>query len=169
MDLLDKDLVSIQEVRSLLKTAHEAQKKLATLNQTQIDRIVKAIADAGYEHAERLAKLANEETGFGLWQDKVIKNVFGSKGIYEAIKDEKTVGILAEDRVNKTMDIGVPVGVIAGVIPSTNPTSTVMYKAQIALKGGNAIVFSPHPGAKNAILETVKVISAAAEKAGMPK
>ncbi|MEG0846104.1 MAG: acetaldehyde dehydrogenase (acetylating) [Niameybacter sp.] len=169
MDLLDKDLVSIQEVRSLLKTAHEAQKKLATLNQTQIDRIVKAIADAGYEHAERLAKLANEETGFGLWQDKVIKNVFGSKGIFEAIKDEKTVGILAEDRVNKTMDIGVPVGVIAGVIPSTNPTSTVMYKAQIALKGGNAIVFSPHPGAKNAILETVKVISAAAEKAGMPK
>ena len=169
MELLDKDLVSIQEVRSLLKAAHEAQKKLTTLNQTQIDRIVKAIADAGYENAERLAKMANEETGFGLWKDKVIKNVFGSKGIYEAIKDQKTVGILAEDRNNKTIDIGIPVGVIAGVIPSTNPTSTVMYKAQIALKGGNSIVFSPHPGAKNAIIETVKIISEAAEKAGMPK
>lgn len=169
MELLDKDLVSIQEVRSLLKAANEAQKKLTTLNQTQIDRIVKAIADAGYEHAERLAKMANEETGFGLWKDKIIKNVFGSKVIYEAIKDQKTVGILEEDKVNKTIDIGIPVGVIAGVIPSTNPTSTVMYKAQIALKGGNSIVFSPHPGAKNAILETVKIISEAAEKAGMPK
>lgn len=169
MELLDKDLVSIQEVRNLLKTAYQAQQQLSTLNQTQIDRIVKAIADAGYAHAERLAKMANEETGFGLWQDKVIKNIFGSKVIYEAIKDEKTIGILAEDKANKTIDIGVPVGVIAGIVPSTNPTSTVMYKAQIALKGGNAIVFSPHPGAKNATLEAVKVISEAAEKAGMPK
>lgn len=169
MELLDKDLVSIQEVRGLLKAAYAAQKKLATLNQTQIDRIVKAIADAGYANAERLAKMANEETGFGLWQDKVIKNVFGSKVIYEAIKNEKTVGILAEDSVNKTIDIGVPVGIIAGIVPSTNPTSTVMYKAQIALKGGNAIVFSPHPGAKNATIETVRVITEAAEKAGMPK
>lgn len=169
MELLDKDLVSIQEVRCLLKAAHEAQKVLATFDQAQIDRIIKAIADAGFAHAEKLAKMANEETGFGRWQDKVIKNVFGSKVIYEAIKDQKTVGILRDDKENKILDIGVPVGVVAGIVPSTNPTSTVMYKAMISLKGGNAIVFSPHPGAKKAILETVKIISAAAEAAGCPK
>lgn len=169
MELLDKDLVSIQEVRNLLKKAYEAQKILATFNQEQIDRIVKAIADAGYANAEKLAKMANEETGFGLWQDKVIKNVFGSKVIYEAIKDEKTVGILKDDKQNKVLEIGIPMGVVAGIVPSTNPTSTVMYKAQISLKGGNAIVFSPHPGAKNAIVETVKIISEAAEAAGCPK
>lgn len=169
MELLDKDLVSIQEVRNLLKQAREAQKKLVTLNQTQIDRIVKAIADAGYAHAEKLAKMANKETGFGKWEDKVIKNVFGSKIVYEAIKDQKTVGILKDDKENKVLDIGVPVGVVAGIVPSTNPTSTVMYKAQIALKGGNAIVFSPHPSAKECILETVKIISKAAEEAGCPK
>ncbi|MEG0999593.1 MAG: acetaldehyde dehydrogenase (acetylating) [Cellulosilyticaceae bacterium] len=169
MELLDKDLVSIQEVRSLLKQAREAQKKLATLNQTQIDRIVKAIADAGLANAEKLAKMANEETGFGKWEDKIIKNIFGSKVIYEAIKDQKTVGIIADDKANKVYDIGVPVGVVAGIVPSTNPTSTVMYKTLISIKGGNAIVFSPHPSAKKCILETVKILSKAAEEAGCPK
>lgn len=169
MELLDKDLVSLQEVRNLLKGAHEAAKKLATLNQTQIDRIVKAIADAGYAHAEKLAKMANEETGFGRWQDKIIKNVFASQVVYEAIKDEKTVGIIKDDKAAKVMDIAIPVGVVAGIVPSTNPTSTVIYKAMISLKGGNSIVFSPHPSAKECILETVKIIAKAAEEAGCPK
>lgn len=168
MELLDKDLVSIQEVRTLVTKAREAQKKLATLNQTQIDRIVKAVADAGYANAEKLAKMANKETGFGRWEDKVIKNVFGSKVIYEAIKDQKTVGIIADDPANKIYDIGIGVGVIAGIVPSTNPTSTVMYKSLIALKGGNSIVFSPHPSAKECILETVKILAKAAEEAGCP-
>lgn len=169
MELKDKDLLSVQEVRTLLEEAKEAQKKLAQMGQEEINRIVKAISDAGAANAERLAQMANKETGFGNWPDKVIKNLFASKVVYEAIKDEKTVGVIHEDKVRKVWDIGVPVGVIAGIIPSTNPTSTVIYKAMIALKGGNAIVFSPHPGAKNCILETVKVISEAACNAGCPR
>lgn len=166
---MDKDLESIQEVRTLLKQAHDAQKILAKFNQKQIDDIVKVIAEAGYNNAEMLAKMACDETGFGKWEDKVIKNTFGSMSVYNAVRDIKTVGIIAEDREHKTIDIGTGVGVIAGIVPSTNPTSTVMYKAIIAIKGGNSIVFSPHPGAKKCILETVKIISSAAEKAGCPK
>lgn len=169
MELLDKDLVSLQEVRCLIKKAKEAQMKLAEMNQEQIDKIVKAIADAGYENAEKLAKMANEETGFGRWQDKIIKNQFASKIVYETIKDVKTVGIIKDDKENKVMEIAVPMGVVAGLIPSTNPTSTVIYKAMMALKGANTIVFSPHPNAKKAILETIKVISEAAVKAGCPE
>ncbi len=169
MDTLDKDLASRQEVRNLIKEAKAAQAVLAQMSQEQIDRIVKAIADAGYNHAEKLAKMAHEETGFGKWEDKIIKNVFASKVVYESLKDTKTVGIINEDNVNKVMDIAVPMGVVAGLIPSTNPTSTTIYKAMISIKSGNTIVFSPHPNAKKAILETVKVITEAAEKVGCPK
>lgn len=169
MQLTDKDLVSIQEVRNLMKAAKEAQKQLATMSQEQIDKIIKAIADAGYENAERLAKMASEETGFGIWQDKVLKNAFAAKNVYESIKDLKTIGIIAEDPVKETMDIGVPMGIVAGIVPSTNPTSTVIYKAMISIKGANAIVFSPHPNAAKCILESVKVIAEAAERAGCPK
>ena len=169
MEILDKDLKSLQEVRLLLKAAKDAHKILVTFHQEKIDGIVKAIAEACLRNAERLAKMAHEETGFGIWQDKVIKNVFGSIGIYDAIKDQKTIGILREDKKNQVMEVGIPVGIVAGIIPSTNPTSTVMYKALISIKAGNCIVFSPHPGAKNCILETVKIISEAAEAAGCPK
>lgn len=169
MELKDKDLISVQEARNLLEEAEKAQKKLARMDQSQIDRIVAAVSEAGTTHATELAKAAQEETGFGRWQDKVIKNLFASKVVYDAIKDQRTVGILHEDKQRKVWDIGVPVGVVAGIVPSTNPTSTVIYKAMIALKGGNAIVFSPHPGAKNCILETVRVISAAACSAGCPQ
>lgn len=168
MQLNDKDLISIQEVRNLMKTAKEAQAKLAQMSQVQIDAIVKAVCDAGYNNAEKLAKMASEETGFGKWQDKVLKNTFAARSVYDSIKDLKTVGIIREDEEKKIMDIAVPVGVVAGIIPSTNPTSTVIYKTLIALKGANAIVFSPHPGAKNCILETVKIISEAAQKVGCP-
>lgn len=168
MELLDKDLVSIQEVRSLIKKAKEAQSILAEMSQEQIDKIVKAIADAAYNNAEKLARMANEETGFGKWEDKIIKNVFASKMVYETIKDEKTVGIIDENKENKTMKIAVPMGVVAGLIPSTNPTSTVIYKAMISLKSANTIVFSPHPNAKEAILETVRIISEAAKSVGCP-
>lgn len=169
MELKDKDLASIQEVRNLLKEAYDAQKILSGYSQEQINKIVKAISDAGAAHAQKLAQMASEETGFGIWQDKVVKNLFASKVVYDAIKDQKTVGIIHEDKERKVLDIGVPVGVVAGIIPSTNPTSTVIYKAMISLKGGNAIVFSPHPGAKNCILETVKEIANAAYAAGCPK
>ncbi|WII36766.1 acetaldehyde dehydrogenase (acetylating) [Paenibacillus thiaminolyticus] len=169
METLDKDLRSIQEVRNLIKKAKEAQAQLATMSQEQIDAIVKAIADAGYQNREKLAKMANEETGFGRWQDKIIKNAFASKQVYDSIKDMKTVGVLKEDKAHKVMEVAVPVGVIAGLIPSTNPTSTVIYKALIALKAGNSIVFSPHPNALKCILETVKIISEAAMRAGCPE
>lgn len=164
MALEDKDLRSIQEVRNLIESANKAQKELAAMSQQQIDTIVKAIADAGYDAREKLAKMAHEETGFGIWQDKVIKNVFASKHVYNYIKDMKTIGMLKEDNEKKVMEVAVPLGVVAGLIPSTNPTSTVIYKTLISIKAGNSIVFSPHPNALKAILETVRIISEAAEK-----
>lgn len=169
MELMDKDLMSIQEVRCLIAKAKEAQKKLAQMSQAEIDRIVKAIAEAGEANAEKLAKMANEETGFGKWEDKIVKNLFGSRIVYESIKDMKTVGIINEDKENKVLDVAVPVGVVAGLIPSTNPTSTVLFKTLISIKAGNAIIFSPHPNAKKCILETVRIITEAAVKAGAPE
>lgn len=166
---LDMDLQSIQEVRDLIRDAKKAQEVFGTFDQQRVDGIVKAIAEACAANAERLAKMAVEETGFGVWQDKVLKNLLGSTITYESIKDMKTVGVIREDGAKGIMEVGVPMGVIAALIPSTNPTSTVMYKTLISLKAGNAIVISPHPGAKNCILETVNVIQEAARKAGAPE
>lgn len=166
MQLYDKDLLSVQEVRELVEKAKAAQEQLSRKNQEEVDRIVKAIADAGVRNAGRLAKLAHEETGFGVEQDKVVKNIFASRGVYEHIKDMKTIGEIARDGEKKLRSIAVPVGVIAGLVPSTNPTSTALYKSEIAVKAGNAIIFSPHPNARNAILETVKVIRQAIVEAG---
>ena len=164
----DKDLRSIQEVRDLLTQARRAQNALAAMSQEDLDRITAAISAAGAEHAQRLAAMAVEETGFGKKEDKEIKNRFAAVTLYEAIRDQKTHGILHEDKEHRTVDIGVPVGVVAGLVPSTNPTSTVIYKAMICLKAGNPIIFSPHPSAVGCILETVKVIGQAAERAGAP-
>lgn len=169
MTLLDKDLISIQEVRTLVRRSKVAQEKLSKMSQEQIDKIVKALAGAAHANATKLAKMANEETGFGKWEDKVVKNTFASVGVYETLKDTKTIGIIGEDKEAKTIDIATPVGVVAGLIPSTNPTSTVIYKAMISLKSGNTIVFSPHPNAKKCILETVKIISEAVVNAGAPE
>lgn len=166
MQLYDKDLLSVQEVRELLEKAQEAQQELAHSSQEAVDRIVKSIAEAGVRNAKRLAQLANEDTGFGRVEDKVIKNIFASQGVYEYIKDMKTIGEIHRDDEKKVRSIAVPVGVIAGLVPSTNPTSTVLYKAEIAIKAGNAIVFSPHPGALRSIMETVKVIRQAIAEGG---
>ena len=168
MEIIDRDLQSVQAVRCLIRRAREAQRELAAFSQTQIDAIVQAIAEAGEKNAERLGRMAQEETGFGRPEDKTVKNRFASRTVYEAIRDMKTVGILREDTEKKILEIGVPVGVVAALIPSTNPTSTVIYKAQIALKAGNAIVFSPHPGAKASITEAARVVREAAESAGCP-
>lgn len=164
----DRDLQSVQEVRNLVREAKAAQREYAGFSQEQIDRIVKAVAEACAAQAEPLAKMAVEETGFGVWQDKVLKNQLGSTITYESIKDMKTVGFLHEDTHNGIMEVGVPVGVVAALIPSTNPTSTVMYKCLISLKAGNGIVISPHPNAKNCIMETYKIIAQAAKQAGAP-
>ncbi len=166
MQLYDKDLLSVQEVRELVSKAKAAQQELCERDQDAVDHIVKAIAEAGVRNAERLGAMAHEETGFGTAADKTIKNVFASDGVYQYIKDMKTVGELAYDEKRKLRTIAVPVGVIAGLIPSTNPTSTAFYKAEISIKAGNAIIFSPHPNARNCILEAVKVIRQAIAEAG---
>lgn len=165
---LDRDLQSIQEVRDLMARATTAQKEFQNWEQERVDALVKAIADACIAQAEPLAKMAVEETGFGIWQDKVIKNLLGSKLTYEYIKDMKTIGVIREDKEKKLLEIAVPVGVVAALIPSTNPTSTTMYKTLISVKAGNAIVVSPHPNAKKCILKTVRIIQEAAKAAGAP-
>ncbi len=166
---VDKDLQSIQEIRDLVQVAKEAQTEFKHFNQEQVDRVVKAMADAGYQEAERLAKLAHEETGFGKWEDKVLKNQFGTRTTYNSIRDLKTVGIIDVQQSGKIVKIAEPMGVVAALIPSTNPTSTVMFKAIISLKTRNAIVASPHPNAVKCTTEAMNVISDAAEAAGAPK
>lgn len=165
---MDKDLRSIQEVRDLIGQARQAQRTLERMEQADLDRITAAISRAAAEHARRLADMAVEETGFGIPADKEIKNRFAAVNLYEALKDLRTHGILAEDREHGTVDIGVPVGIVAGLVPSTNPTSTVIYKSMICMKAGNPIIFSPHPSAVNCILEAVNVVRRAAEEAGAP-
>lgn len=166
MQLYDKDLLSVQEVRELVAKAKAAQSELSEKSQEEVDRIVKAIAEAGVRNAARLGAMAHEETGFGTAEDKTIKNIFASDGVYQYIKDMKTVGELERDEERRLRIIAVPVGVIAGLIPSTNPTSTAFYKSEISVKAGNAIIFSPHPNARNCILEAVKVIRQAIAEAG---
>lgn len=165
MQLYDKDLLSMQEVRELIEGAKRAQQALSLCDQQTVDRIVKSIVGAGVRNARRLAELACEETGFGNVRDKIIKNIFASNGVYERIKDMRTIGEISRDDDKRTWTIASPIGVIAGLIPSTNPTSTALYKAIIAIKSGNAIVFSPHPSAQKCVLETVKVIRQAIAEA----
>ena len=165
----DKDLTARQEARALAKAAAEAQAKLARFSQAQLDAIVEAVAKAFAAEAVGLASMAVKETGFGNAEDKITKNLFASQKVAEAVRDMKTVGILKECPEKKLWEVGVPVGVIAAIVPSTNPTSTVCYKALIALKAGNAIVFSPHPKAICCTLEAAKIVARAAEAAGAPK
>ncbi len=164
----DKDLQSIQQVRNLMAKAVVAQKTFARFSQEAVDKVVAEIAAACAENSVMLAKMAAEETGFGVWQDKVLKNMLGSTMTYEHIKNLKTVGFIKEDKENGIYEVGVPMGVVAALIPSTNPTSTTMYKALISVKAGNAIVISPHPNAKNCIIKTAEIIESAAERAGAP-
>lgn len=165
---LDKDLRARQEARNLAAQAGEAARVLAGWEQAQLDEAVRAVSEAGLAHARELAELACAETGFGNVPDKIKKNEFAAGRVYEAIRDQQVVGILREDRARQVVDVGVPVGVIAAIVPSTNPTSTVLYKAMIALKAGSAVVFSPHPGARQCTLRAVELAAEAARKAGCP-
>ena len=166
---LDKDLAARQEARMLCAQAENAAKQLRRMTQAQLDTIVEAMAKAFAGSAAELAELAVKETGFGNATDKTVKNRFASDTVCAAIRDMKTVGVLKENQQDKLWEIGVPVGVIAAIVPSTNPTSTICYKALIALKSGNAIVFSPHPKALSCSLQAAKIVSQAAESAGAPK
>ena len=165
--MVDKDLLSIQEARALVRAARKAQADFATLDQAKVDAVVQAVAEAAVAQAGALAAMAVEETGFGKAEDKKTKNILASQKLCEAIKGMKTIGVLHEDHTAKIIEIAVPVGVIAGIIPSTNPTSTTIYKSIISLKAGNAIVFTPHPSAKKCIAKTVEMIQDVLRKCGV--
>ncbi len=166
---LDMDLSSIQEARDLVQKAAQAQKTFARFTQAEVDRVLEKMAAAGREAAEKLARMAVEETGFGVYEDKVIKNLFAAADVYEFIKPLKTVGVIGEDPSRKVVEIAEPMGVVAGIVPSTNPTSTVIYKSLIALKSRNAVVFSPHPSATGCSGEAAAIMHRAAVAAGAPE
>jgi acetaldehyde dehydrogenase (acetylating) len=169
LSLRDRDLISIQEARQAVERASEAQGKFAAFSQTQADAIVDACAEAATAAGEQLARLAVEETGYGNVPDKIIKNRHASVNVPRAIRGMKTVGIIREDREQGIVEVAEPVGVVAAVIPSTNPTSTAIYKTLISLKARNAVVLSPHPTAMRCICETVSVLERAALRAGAPE
>jgi acetaldehyde dehydrogenase (acetylating) len=164
----DRDLTSIQEARRLAERAKQAKAPLAELTQEQIDRIVDAMAAASRARAEEFARLAVEETGYGVVADKIQKNLFSSDNVYEFIRPMKTVGVVARHEDRKVIEIAEPFGVVAAVVPSTNPTSTAIYKILIALKARCPIVISPHPAAARCITRVAEVMAAAARDAGAP-
>jgi len=164
----DKDLASISEARTLARAAKQAQPVLAEFTQEQIDRIVQEMADAVTPHAEALARLAVEETGYGVVADKVQKNLFSSRRVYEFIAPMRTVGVVNRIEDRKIVEIAEPFGVVAAIVPSTNPTSTAIYKVLIALKARCPIVISPHPSAARCITRSVEIMAEAAARAGAP-
>jgi acetaldehyde dehydrogenase (acetylating) len=164
----DRDLASISEARTLARRARQAQAALGELSQGQIDAIVEAMAAAATAHADPLARLAVEETTYGNVADKIQKNLFGSKQVYEFIRPMKTVGVVRRDDEKKVVEIAEPFGVVAAIVPSTNPTSTAIYKILISIKARCAIVISPHPSAARCITRTAEVMYDAGRKAGLP-
>ena len=159
---------SIETLETVLETVRSAQKRYATYTQEQVDAIFLAAASAANRARIPLAKMAVEETGMGVMEDKVIKNHYASEYIYNAYKDTKTCGVLEEDKAYGIKKIAEPVGVIAAVIPTTNPTSTAIFKTLMALKTRNGMIISPHPRAKACTIAAVKVVLEAAVKAGAP-
>ncbi len=169
MATLDKDLLAIQEMRDAVRHANIAQAAYMKYSQQQVDHIVKAVADAAFKEAERLANLAVQETGMGVPNHKKMKNEVASRDVYEDIKDLKTVGVVGFDRMKKVTEIASPFGVIAGIVPTTNPTSTAIFKTLISLKTRNGLVLSPHPYAVECTKEALEICRVAAEKAGAPE
>ena len=165
----DKDLKSIQQARTMVTAAREAQKQWATATQEQVDRVCAAMAEAAYGAAERLGRMAAEETGFGVPEHKKIKNEFASKVVWESIKDTKTVGVIRYDETTQIYEIAWPMGVVAALTPSTNPTSTTMNKILISVKARNGVVVAPHPSAVKCSSETAKLMAEAAYTAGAPR
>ena len=163
---VSNDLLSVQQARDLVEAAHLAQTELARFDQAKIDRICEAMAKAALREAARLGALAVEETGYGIPADKQEKNRFASEDVWNYFKGLRTVGVVSESK--DVVEIASPRGVVAGIIPSTNPTSTAIFKCLIAIKSRNTIVLSPHPSAARCINETVKVMREAAIKEGLP-
>jgi acetaldehyde dehydrogenase (acetylating) len=162
----DKDLISVQQARDLVEAAHRAQAEVVRFDQATIDRICEAMAKAALRESPRIAALAVEETGYGVPADKHEKNRFAAEDVWNYFKNLRTVGVVSETK--DVVEIASPRGVVAGIIPSTNPTSTAIFKILIAIKSRNAIVLSPHPSAARCINETMKVMRDAGVKAGLP-
>lgn len=169
MEQFDRDLESIQQARDLSRKGKVAANKISDYTEEQIDRILKNMVKVANENEYCLAKLAVEETGFGKVEDKKFKNHLSSTILYDAIKDMKTVGVIEENIEKKTISIAEPVGLVLGIVPSTNPTSTVIFKAMIAIKSRNAILFSAHPSAIKCTSTAAKLMHDAAVEAGAPK
>lgn len=162
-------VTNAQELTARIKQLREAQKKFATYTQEQVDEIFRQAALAANHNRIKLAKLAVEETGMGIVEDKVVKNNFAAEYIYNQYKDMKTCGVLEEDKTSGITKVAEPIGVISAIVPTTNPTSTAIFKCLIALKTRNAIIISPHPRAKNATIEAARIVLEAAVKAGAPE
>ncbi|MBR6707083.1 MAG: aldehyde dehydrogenase family protein, partial [Clostridia bacterium] len=160
---------SVEALEAAIGRVRAAQRAFAAFTQEQVDRIFLAAATAANRARIPLAKLAVEETGMGVAEDKVIKNHYASEYIYNAYRDTKTCGVIEEDKAYGIKKIAEPIGVVAAVIPTTNPTSTAIFKALICLKTRNGIIFSPHPRARKATIAAAKVVLDAAVKAGAPE
>jgi acetaldehyde dehydrogenase (acetylating) len=169
LSLRDRDLISIQEARELVARAAVAQKKFSAFSQEQVDAVVEVCAKAAADNAEALARTAVEETGYGNVPDKIVKNMLAAVEVPRAIRATRTVGILREDREKGIVEVASPVGVVAAVIPCTNPTSTAIYKTLISIKAQNAIVLSPHPAAIKCICQAAALLDRAALSAGAPE
>src|SRR5499433_2736645 len=162
----DKDLISVQQARDLVEAAHRAQQEIARFDQAKIDHICDVMAKAALRDSPRTAALAVEETGYGIPEDKQVKNQFSAEIVWNYFKPLRTVGVVSETK--DVVEIASPRGVVAGIVPSTNPTSTAIFKVLIAIKSRNAIVLSPHPSAARCINETVKAMREAGVKEGLP-
>ena len=169
MDMNYEIVDCVEKLQEAIERTREAQKKFAAYTQEQVDKIFLAAASAANKARIPLAKMAVEETGMGIVEDKVIKNNYASEYIYNAYKDAKTCGIIEEDKAFGTKKIAEPIGVVAAVIPTTNPTSTAIFKTLLALKTRNGIIISPHPRAKKSTIEAAKIVLEAAVKAGAPE
>ena len=166
---MDKDLLSIQQARTMVEAAYNAQKVWAKASQEQVDRVCAAMGDAAFQAAERLGRMASEETGYGVPEHKKLKNEFASRHVWDSIKNVKTVGVVRHDPQTRVYEIAWPMGVVAALTPSTNPTSTTINKILISVKARNGVVVAPHPSAVNCCVETAKLMAQAALQAGAPE
>jgi len=167
--LQDPDLLSIQEVRTKVEQAHQAWLAFRSSSQEQVDAIIEAMGAAARAASRQLAELAVEETSYGNAKDKHIKNLLAADLLPRRMRGLKTIGLVRELPDEKVIEFAVPMGVVAAILPTTNPTSTAIYKALISIKAGNAVVISPHPRAFRCSCSTIDILARAAASAGAPE
>lgn len=165
----DKDLISMQQARILAENAAEAQKKLAGMPQEALDAVVEAMADAVEAEAQSLAVMSQEESGCGVWQDKLVKNLFVCRRVRQSLRGLRCVGLLDGSDANGVYEVGVPLGVVAALCPATSPVSTAVCTALLAVKSGNAVIFSPHPRVLNTLRRVTGLLAEAAQARGLPE